>query len=129
MPLIPEQLTLLTARADALREQLRACDLCAHRCGVDRLAGAVGRCRVGADARIAAACAHHGEEPAISGTRGSGTIFTAGCNLRCVYCQNHQISQGDPADVPAYPAARLAELYLDLQRRGCHNLNWVSPTH
>ncbi len=119
----------LAARADALRARLAACDLCPHRCGTDRLAGATGRCRIGAPARIASVCDHHGEEPAISSTRGSGTIFTAGCNLRCVFCQNHQISQGSVDDYPAYTAEELAHAYLRLQALGCHNVNWVSPTH
>jgi putative pyruvate formate lyase activating enzyme len=121
--------TDLSARAAALHARLAACDICPHRCGVDRLAGRVGRCGVGELARIASACDHHGEEPVISGTRGSGTVFTAGCNLRCVYCQNHQISQGDLARHPERDAAALAATFLDLQARGCHNLNWVSPTH
>ncbi|HOF88310.1 MAG TPA: radical SAM protein [Armatimonadota bacterium] len=123
------QLPDLSARADALRARLAACDLCPHACGANRRAGETGRCRTGARARIAAICDHHGEEPAISGTRGSGTVFAAGCTLRCVCCQNHQISQGHLADFPAYAAERLAEDYLRLQAMGCHNVNWVSPTH
>lgn len=123
------QLPDLADRADALRARLAACDLCPHRCGVDRLAGTTGRCRVGAMAYIASVCDHHGEEPAISGTRGSGTIFTAGCNLHCVFCQNHQISQVRLDDYPAYTAEMLADAHLRLQAMGCHNVNWVSPTH
>jgi putative pyruvate formate lyase activating enzyme len=119
----------LAERAHALQAQLVACTLCPHHCGVNRLAGEVGVCRVGAEARIASLCDHHGEEPAISGTRGSGTVFAAGCNLRCVYCQNHQISQGRLADAPVYTAAELADGYLRLQGLGVHNLNWVSPSH
>jgi putative pyruvate formate lyase activating enzyme len=119
----------LAARADALLARLACCDICPHACGVDRLHGAVGRCATGARARIAAACDHHGEEPAISGTRGSGTVFAAGCNLRCVYCQNHQISQGAVGAYPEYDADALADTFLSLQAKGCHNLNWVSPTH
>ncbi|MHB0938113.1 MAG: radical SAM protein [Armatimonadota bacterium] len=119
----------LRERADELRERLRACDLCPHACGVNRLAGAMGRCRTGAAARIASACDHHGEEPAISGQHGSGTVFVAGCNLRCVFCQNAQISQGHLPDYPEQTADEIAETFLRLQRLGCHNLNWVSPTH
>jgi len=119
----------LARRGAALRERLAACDLCPHGCGVNRLAGAVGRCRAGVELRIASICDHHGEEPVISGSRGSGTIFVAGCNLRCLYCQNHQISQGALEAYPAYPSPALADAFLDLQRRGCHNVNWVSPTH
>jgi len=119
----------LARRAEALQARLSACDLCPHRCGVDRTTGVLGRCRVGAESRIASVCDHHGEEPAISGTRGSGTVFAAGCNLRCLYCQNCQISQGAPDDFPGYPAEQLAAAFLSLQQRGCHNVNWVSPTH
>jgi len=119
----------LNRRARALRERLAACDLCPHACGVNRLAGEVGRCRAGALARIASACDHHGEEPAISGRGGSGTVFVAGCNLRCVFCQNHRISQGDARQYPEQTAEEIAETFLRLQRLGCHNLNWVSPTH
>jgi len=119
----------LQHRVRTLRERLEACDLCPHHCGVNRLAGAVGRCRAGALARIASACDHHGEEPAISGRHGSGTVFAAGCNLRCVFCQNHQISQGNLQQYPEQTAVEIAETFLHLERLGCHNLNWVSPTH
>jgi putative pyruvate formate lyase activating enzyme len=117
------------AVAAALTARLEACDICPHACGVNRLVGALGRCGIGAQARVASVCDHHGEEPALSGTGGAGTIFVAGCNLRCVYCQNCQISQGDLAAFPAYDADALADAYLSLQARGCHNLAWVSPTH
>jgi putative pyruvate formate lyase activating enzyme len=113
----------------ALYTRLAVCDLCPHRCGVNRLTGELGRCRVGALARVASACDHHGEEPVLSGTRGSGTVFFAGCNLRCVYCQNHQISQGDLSAYPEQDTEVLATTYLRLQTMGCHNLNLVSPTH
>lgn len=119
----------LHERAGALKERLAACDLCPQACGVDRTAGQMGRCRTGASARVASACDHHGEEPAISGRRGSGTVFVAGCNLRCVFCQNAQISQGDLREFPEQTAGEIAETFLRLQRLGCHNLNWVSPTH
>ena len=119
----------LHERARALGARLAACDLCPQACGVDRTAGAMGRCRTGALARIASACDHHGEEPAISGRRGSGTVFVAGCNLRCVFCQNAQISQGDLREFPEQTADEIADTFLRLQRLGCHNLNWVSPTH
>jgi len=118
-----------SGHARALQRLLNACRVCPHACGVNRLTGDVGRCGVGAEVRIAAVCDHHGEEPAISGSRGSGTVFVAGCNLRCVYCQNSQISQDAAATFPVYTPAQLADAYLDLQHRGCHNLNWVSPSH
>lgn len=119
----------LAARAATLHARLAACDLCPQACGVNRLAGDTGRCRTGAAVHLASACDHHGEEPAISGRGGSGTIFVAGCNLQCVFCQNAQISQGDLTAYHASTADSLAEAFLDLQRRGCENINWVSPSH
>ncbi len=119
----------LAERAIILREMLRACTLCPHRCRVNRLAGELGRCRSGAQARVASSCAHHGEEPCLSGTGGAGTVFLSGCNLQCVYCQNHQISQGDISAYPACDKEQLADLFLALQAQECHNLDWVSPTH
>lgn len=124
------------ATADKLREQahmlwqrLATCDICPHQCGVNRLQGEIGRCGVGRLARVASFCDHHGEEPVLSGTRGAGTVFLAGCNLHCVYCQNHQISQPEMQTAPEYSCEALAEVYLALQQQGCHNLAWVSPTH
>ena len=119
----------LAERVAALRKRLSSCDICPHHCAINRLAGEVGRCGVGAQAHIASICDHHGEEPVLSGTAGAGTVFVAGCNLRCCYCQNHQISQQDVTAFPAYSMDALAAAYLDLQARGCHNLDWVSPSH
>jgi len=110
-----------------LRDKLRACDLCPRACGVDRLAGQRGACRTGADAMVASAAPHFGEEPVLVAGRGSGTIFLAGCNLHCAFCQNHDISQHAVGE-PMLPA-QLAEIALALQRRGCANVNFVSPTH
>jgi putative pyruvate formate lyase activating enzyme len=115
--------------ADDLTRRLQACDVCPHRCGVNRLQGQVGLCGIGEECRVASWCDHHGEEPAISGTRGSGTIFAAGCNLRCVYCQNYQISQDDVGKYETYSTRQLADFMMQLQARGCHNINLVSPTH
>lgn len=117
----------LGRRVDAAREMLRSCRVCPHACGVDRLAGEKGKCRTGAGISISSYNDHHGEEPPISGTRGSGTIFFTNCNMACVFCQNYPISQlgnGRPAT-----AQRLADYMLELQERGCHNINWVTPTH
>jgi putative pyruvate formate lyase activating enzyme len=94
---------------------------------VDRLAGAVGACRVGAEAVVASAGPHFGEEPPLVGAGGSGTIFLAGCGLRCAFCQNADISQSTEGR-PASPG-RLAELALSLQEAGCVNVNFVTPTH
>jgi putative pyruvate formate lyase activating enzyme len=117
----------LGRRADALRVIVLSCELCPRRCRVDRAAGNLGYCRAGAQASVASHNAHHGEEPPVSGTRGSGTVFFAHCTMRCLYCQNFPISQlghGRQAT-----AEELANYYLDLQRRNCHNLNLVTPTH
>ena len=105
---------------------MAACDLCARACRVDRSVR-LGACRTGLTARVASFGPHHGEEDPLRGWAGSGTIFFASCNLRCQYCQNHDISQGDPgAEVSA---GELAGMMLALQRRGCHNINLVSPSH
>lgn len=117
---------LLQRVRDAYR-RLAACDLCPHRCGVNRLKGGKGICRSGLHPRIASANLHRGEEPPISGSRGSGTIFFSGCTLRCVFCQNFPISQqGTGEDMPT---RELARRMLHLQKRGAHNLNLVTPTH
>jgi len=106
---------------------MSACCLCARRCGVDRLAGETGECRLGTTARIASAFPHHGEEPILSGWRGSGTIFLSGCPLHCVFCQNHEISHGDEGrDVGAEPLAMAMDMLVE---SGCHNLNFVTPSH
>lgn len=106
---------------------LRSCTLCPRNCGVDRTAGQVGACGVGRLARVASAGPHFGEEPPLVGRGGSGTIFLGGCNLACVFCQNADISQA-PAGYEAAPD-ELAALALDLERRGCENVNFVTPTH
>jgi len=106
---------------------LGACSLCPRRCGVDRTAGHVGQCRIGRLARVASAGAHFGEEPPLVGRRGSGTIFLGGCALHCVFCQNQDISQ-HAAGVETTDD-ELAALALDLERRGCRNVNFVTPTH
>lgn len=132
MPEEPSYLSLLASgeldrRVQALEERLGACDLCPRACGVDRRAGALGFCRAPLPARVARHLAHHGEEPVLSGTGGSGTIFFTSCHLACAFCQNHQISQQGLGE--AVPVDDLATRMLDLQAAGCHNINWVSPTH
>ena len=105
---------------------LRSCRLCPRQCGADRTQGEPGFCRAGALPRVALASLHHWEEPCISGTQGSGTVFFSCCNLACVFCQNHDISQSSKGiDVTV---ARLAEIFLEQQERGAHNLNLVTPT-
>lgn len=106
---------------------LRCCNLCPRRCGVDRVAGEVGFCKAGRVAAVSSYNDHRGEEPPVSGTRGSGTIFLTNCNLRCVFCQNYPISQLSNGEEAA--PERMAGMMLALQRRGCHNINFVTPTH
>lgn len=105
---------------------LKDCRLCPRCCRVNRLAGATGYCGAGAEARIFRFGAHFGEEPPISGSRGSGTIFFSHCTLRCIYCQNHPWSQGQAGTT--YSRAALGELFRGLYLEGCHNWNLVSPT-
>ncbi|MFH1651250.1 MAG: radical SAM protein, partial [Chloroflexota bacterium] len=120
----------LARRAEMLRERLRCCDICPRDCKVNRLEGETGYCRSGLRPIVASYCDHHGEEPAVSGSRGSGTIFFGNCNLRCVYCQNHQISQDYAANRRhEVSIATLAGYMLELQGRGCHNINLVTPCH
>ena len=107
--------------------RLRSCDLCPLECRVNRLAGEAGRCRSGALPRVASANLHRGEEPPISGTCGSGTIFFTGCTLRCHFCQNFPISQLGNGET--ITTGQLAEKMLNLQYRGAHNINFVTPTH
>ncbi len=117
----------LQARVAQGREALAHCQLCPRHCGVDRLAGQLGYCRAGATARVASYNAHHWEEPPISGSSGSGTVFFSHCTARCLFCQNYSISQlGVGNDMPT---DTLARAMLTLQRRGCHNINLVTPTH
>ena len=106
---------------------LRPCKVCPRRCGVDRLGGQTCYCGAGAKARVASAGAHFGEESVLVGKGGSGTIFFQGCNLGCVFCQNYGISTGSGGTEVS--AERLAGLMLDLQERGCANINLVTPTH
>lgn len=128
---LPAYLKLGTAeiksRAEKARKLLSPCSLCPRHCGVDRLKGEKGFCKTGIDAPVSSRNLHHGEEPPISGYRGSGTIFFSNCNLKCVFCQNYPISQmGVGGDVSA---RELGDIMLTLQRRGAHNINFVTPSH
>ena len=105
---------------------LDACRLCPRLCGADRRAGRTGWCGAGALARVARAAPHYWEEPCLSGSRGSGTVFFSRCNMHCLYCQNHEISRGgEGRDVTP---ETLASIFLRLQAEGVHNINLVSPT-
>ena len=111
-------------------DQLNRCECCPRKCGVNRLAGKTGFCGVGSVIRISHAGLHFGEEPPITGTRGSGTIFFTGCNLRCVFCQNYQISQEfQEGRDRTLTADELVSEMLRLQDEGAHNINFVSPSH
>jgi putative pyruvate formate lyase activating enzyme len=118
---------VLHERIKSLRKILTNCRLCPRACEVNRLEGEQGYCRAGAEAMISSAFPHYGEEPPLVGSHGSGTIFLTHCNLRCVFCQNYAISHlGEGRSVSA---AELAHSMIELQRRGCHNINFVTPTH
>ncbi len=121
----------LARRAEALAFHLASCDICPRECGVNRLKGERGFCHSAFLPIVSAVCAHHGEEPAISGNRGSGTIFFGNCTMRCVYCQNYQISQDwERQQSKEINLRALAERMLYIQDElGCHNINLVSPSH
>jgi putative pyruvate formate lyase activating enzyme len=108
-------------------ELYRHCTLCPRACGADRALGRTGFCRGGTDARVAVACLHRGEEPPISGERGSGTVFFSGCTLGCANCQNYPISSGGRGT--EVPDETLASIFLALQERGAHNINLVTAAH
>ena len=118
----------LEQRIDAAYKLLEACRVCPRECGVNRLEDSrLGFCRSGLNPVISSVSPHRGEEPPLSGTKGSGTVFFTNCNLRCVYCQNYPISQlGNGAE---RTPGELACQMLWLQEQGCHNLNLVTPTH
>jgi putative pyruvate formate lyase activating enzyme len=120
----------LQRRAARLEARLSACDICPRHCGVNRLEGERGFCHAAYKPAVASVGAHHGEEPVLSGSRGSGTIFLGNCNMRCVYCQNYQISQDYAAqEGNEVEISVLAGQMLYLQELGCHNINLVSPSH
>jgi putative pyruvate formate lyase activating enzyme len=108
-------------------KRLKGCDLCPHLCRVNRLRGETGVCGAGALPRVASANVHWGEEPPISGTRGSGTVFLSGCSLHCRFCQNFPISQLGSGN--NMTTVELASKYIKLQSMGVHNINFVTPTH
>jgi putative pyruvate formate lyase activating enzyme len=116
-----------TPAIQELRSMLTRCRLCPRRCGVNRAAGERGACGVGMLPTVASCGPHFGEEDVLVGSGGSGTIFFSGCNLACVFCQNHDISQRICGR--EMPPAALADVMLMLQRRGCENANLVTPTH
>lgn len=113
-------------RVGHLKGILRRCVLCPRMCRTDRTAGEKGFCRLSSRMVMSSALPHHGEEPPLSGSRGAGTIFFSSCNLKCVYCQNYQISHS-PAGRPV-SEEELASIMLELEALGCHNIEPVTPT-
>ncbi len=110
-----------------LFKMLESCCICPRKCKVNRSKDEKGFCKTGRKPRVCSILAHHGEEPSISGTQGSGTIFFSYCNMACAYCQNYEFSQlGQGREVDF---EELAKFMLDLQQMGCHNINFVTPTH
>ena len=113
-------------RSQELYQQLSPYQLCPHRCLAHREDGELGKCGIGSSALLSSALVHHGEEPPISGYCGSGTIFLCGCNAKCIFCQNYQISHLKIGH--KVTPTELAQEHLKLQVLGCHNINWVTPT-
>ena len=117
----------LQTRAEQLVAELADCRICAQDCRVNRLEGELGFCRSGRLATVASHGSHFGEESVLVGSRGSGTIFFGNCNLACRFCQNCDISQEDEGREVS--PKELADIMLELDDKGCHNLNIVSPSH
>ncbi|NPA80166.1 MAG: radical SAM protein [Thermotogae bacterium] len=117
----------LAERVERARELSERCVLCPRACLVRRTRDEVGECGVGRYALVSSYGPHFGEESVLRGWRGSGTVFFAGCNMRCVYCQNYEISQLRLGREVS--PREMAEIFLEVQRMGCHNLNLVTPSH
>jgi putative pyruvate formate lyase activating enzyme len=106
---------------------LYSCKLCPRNCGINRMEEQIGFCKSGFEIKVARAALHHWEEPCLSGENGSGTVFFSECNLKCVFCQNHSISHKGVGKVVSIE--RLADIFIEQQERGAHNINLVTPTH
>ena len=121
---------VLDRRVEELERLLERCTVCPRDCLNNRLNNEIAACYSGRLPIVSSYTPHFGEEPPLSGTKGAGNIFFGNCNLRCVYCQNYQISQTHKQQLKnEVTHERLAEMMLELQSRGCHNVNFVSPTH
>jgi putative pyruvate formate lyase activating enzyme len=121
---------LLESRVAELEKLLERCTVCPRDCLNNRLNNEIAACYSGRLPIVSSYTAHFGEEPPLVGTKGAGNVFFGNCNLRCVYCQNYQISQRHKEEIKnEVTHERLAEMLLELQARGCHNINFVSPTH
>ena len=121
---------LLAERAEAALTHLERCRVCPRDCDINRLEDEFAVCKTGRHAVVSSCFPHFGEEDCLRGWRGSGTIFFSHCNLRCVFCQNYDISQAVKARAErGSPPEELAAMMLELQARGCHNINFVTPEH
>jgi putative pyruvate formate lyase activating enzyme len=132
MPYTPRYIELhetseFKRRIDSLNEILAECSLCPRRCGANRIQGEFGYCKAGSELMISSVFPHFGEEAPLVGYRGSGTIFLTHCNLRCVFCQNYDISHLGRGE-KTFPS-QMASYMMRLQELGCHNINFVTPTH
>jgi putative pyruvate formate lyase activating enzyme len=130
-PFIPSYMEMdreeLQTRVRQLEQLASPCRLCPRECGSIRREGERGYCRTGFLPEVSSVCPHHGEERPLSGTRGSGTIFLTNCNLGCTFCQNYDISHLGKGRIISIP--ELASAMLTLQQSGCHNINFVTPSH
>ncbi|MEN6624912.1 MAG: radical SAM protein [Candidatus Sumerlaeia bacterium] len=124
---ISHKINLIDETIPRVNKMLSACSLCGRACGINRLEGQRGYCRAAAELRVASHTLHFGEEPPLVGRGGSGTVFFSHCNLRCVFCQNFQISHGGMGTERT--PDELAAMFLDLQSKGAENINLVTPTH
>lgn len=132
MPFQPSYISLyergeLQKRVELLKSILKECRLCPRECRVDRLSGEVGYCKAPSELVVSSAFPHFGEEPPLVGYHGSGTIFLTHCSLRCIFCQNHDISHEGMGE--RITATQMARAMRRLQEIGCHNINFVTPTH
>ena len=132
MSFVPSYIALaqqgdLKKRVQALEDILKDCRLCPRECRTNRLEGEVGYCRAGSDFMVSSAFPHFGEESPLVGYHGSGTIFLTHCNLRCIFCQNYDISHLGRGE--RITSSDMARMMIRLQELGCHNINFVTPTH
>lgn len=120
----------LRLRARIAYELLKKCSLCPRNCGVNRTEGETGFCHSRVLPVVSSYTRHLGEEPVISGTMGAGNVFFGNCNLRCIFCQNHEISQNPAAEIENEVShEKLAQIMIRLKEAGCHNIGLISPTH
>lgn len=120
---------LLQERVEKAHLKLQCCTVCPQHCRVDRTAGSLGICGVGSLAPVSSFGPHFGEEKPLVGNNGSGTIFFSSCNLLCIFCQNYDISHFCDDNTRYLSSEELAEIMISLQQRGCHNINFVTPSH